>query len=238
MMAALPNNALIAGPQGVISGLPATGPIMRHRHPSQQRMQAIPYNRPNFAALAANNSASRMQDATTSAATSRQVDDSDTAKAAEGLLSLSPFNSPVLLSDARSLSTCVDLLATPDLIGISHPIPQEQLSQSHTFWSSRPPPSLKVPSPQVATSPAIPWPSPTPTCAEMDEGIRGTPEDSKAKHFFADRQAERPEQERNGASPTLGMGSMLRSAGPTSGPCGGAMQRRPSLTCIDMLAGR
>ena len=234
MMAALPNDALVAGPQGVIKELPVNGGPVRHFH-SSTWMHSTPYARPSSSIRPSNLFVPRV-DNSSAAASRKQRLDNETSEAAEGLLSLSPFNSPQLLADARSLSTCVDLLATPDLIGISHPIPQEQLSQSHSFWSRqdhRPHPSLQVLSPHVTASQPIPTPSPTPT---SDEGIRGTPEESKSKLFFSGRH-EKLDQCAAGSSPTSGMGSMLRIAGPqkTAPPC---LPRRPSLTMMDMLAGR
>jgi len=238
--ASLPSEAMVVGPQGVICDLPRSGIPMRHHALAQQRMMRAPL--PYFN----QRQAKACSKAAEEAAASRQ--------AAESLLSLSPCNSP-------AMSAFVDVLATPDLISISGQAPrssQELITQSHTFWSTqdrRPPlPSGLQDSPRMS---AIPWPSPTPTTAQaLDCDLSTTPVDSKyplnerpAPHpcgspWAQSRPAQKEPAAGFGDGSRLGdggerpaMGSMLKDS-PKPTQAGGVLRRRPSLTSMDLLAGR
>lgn len=83
------------------------------------------------------------------------------ADVVEGLLSLSPLNSP-------QLATCVDMFTTPDIADIIAERPQPKAAGQFWVSASRAPPrEHSVPAPTSQGAPAVvPCPSPTPLTKE------------------------------------------------------------------------
>lgn len=182
------------------------------------------------------------------------------ADAAAGLLSLSPLNSP-------QLASCVDLLSTPDLIGIAidrgkrmaNPmLTQMWLPPARLTGNPLPPPdreSGSTPPPPLPLD-NTPLLSPTPATPEVLDNLprveMGRGEDAPSLT---------PEHESKRARLGSTQGSMLLKGAPAAGgmllhhneprvpgpppslvsseqqPKSIPMQRRPSLTMLDMLSG-
>ena len=150
---------------------------------------------------------------------------------------MSPFNSP-------ALAASVDVLATPDLIGIA--------------MASRPKPPLNplwLPSQRACTAQTspdeLPVVSPTPTTEQVskdgfldeligcEKPLSNTPEGCKslkrrAEPAVPDMESSLKQMQRTGSM--LQMSHDLLKLANQGGS--GGLQRRPSLTCMDLLSGR